>query len=137
MKKQINPTIKAHLIRSAFYLLLLVAVCAIPFALAQRNTAKPSIAQPKTATSTGAAHAQSAGLVRLPGVARFSAAAQGHRRVAKMAARLLHPLFVNSVYMLDDGTAEDGVGFGNGSQNFESLWFNQFDVIPGQTMIST
>ena len=37
MKKQINPTIKAHLIRSAFYLLLLIAVCAIPFALAQRN----------------------------------------------------------------------------------------------------
>ena len=38
MKKQINPTIKAHLIRGAFYLLLLVAVCAIPFALAQRNS---------------------------------------------------------------------------------------------------
>ena len=34
MKKQINPTIKAHLIRGAFYLILLVAVCAIPFALA-------------------------------------------------------------------------------------------------------
>src|SRR6266704_3677339 len=41
MKKQINPTIKAHLIRGAFYLLLLVAVCAIPFALAQRN--RPSL----------------------------------------------------------------------------------------------
>src|SRR5215475_14010675 len=40
MKKQINPTIKAHLLRSAFYLLLLLAVCAIPFALAQRPTAK-------------------------------------------------------------------------------------------------
>ena len=43
MKKQINPTIKAHLIRSAFYLLLLVAVCAIPFALAQRNAAKQAV----------------------------------------------------------------------------------------------
>ena len=45
MKKQINPTVKAYLIRSAFYLLLLVAVCAIPFALAQsrsRGTAKQS-----------------------------------------------------------------------------------------------
>src|SRR5262249_3539086 len=40
MKKQINPTIKAYLIRGAFYLLLLLAVCAIPFALAQRNGAK-------------------------------------------------------------------------------------------------
>ena len=45
MKKQINPTIKAHLIRGAFYLLLLVAVCAIPFALAQRNKLR-SQAQP-------------------------------------------------------------------------------------------
>ena len=44
MKKQINPTIKAHLVRSGFYLLLLLAVCAIPFALAQRNTTKRSMA---------------------------------------------------------------------------------------------
>ncbi len=43
MKKQIDPTIKAHLIRSAFYVLLLLAVCVIPFALAQRN-AKQSAA---------------------------------------------------------------------------------------------
>jgi len=49
MKKQINPTIKAHLLRSAFYLLLLLAVCAIPFALAQsrsRGTAKRSLTKP-------------------------------------------------------------------------------------------
>src|SRR6266436_5500145 len=44
MKKQINPTIKAHLIRGAFYLLLLLAVCAIPFALAQRNATKRGVA---------------------------------------------------------------------------------------------
>src|SRR4030095_12174823 len=43
MKKQINPTIKAHLIRGAFYLLLLIAVCAIPFALAQRNATKRGV----------------------------------------------------------------------------------------------
>ena len=35
MKKQINPTVRAYLIRSAFYLVLLMAVCAIPIALAQ------------------------------------------------------------------------------------------------------
>src|SRR5207249_6851888 len=46
MKKRINPTIKAHLLRSAFYLLLLVAVCAIPFALAQRNAAKRGLTKP-------------------------------------------------------------------------------------------
>jgi hypothetical protein len=45
MKKQINPTIKAHLLRGAFYLLLLVAVCAIPFALAQRNAIKQRVAK--------------------------------------------------------------------------------------------
>jgi hypothetical protein len=40
MKKQINPNVKAHLIRSSFYVLLLLAVCVIPFAMAQRNTTK-------------------------------------------------------------------------------------------------
>src|SRR4029077_4318534 len=54
MKKQINPTIKAHLIRGAFYVLLLLAVCVIPFALGQRNTgqiaARPSF-QGTSATS--------------------------------------------------------------------------------------
>ena len=40
MKKQINLSTKAHLLRGAFYLLLLLAVCVIPFALAQRTTAK-------------------------------------------------------------------------------------------------
>src|SRR6266545_417492 len=40
MKKQINPNLKAHLIRGACYLLLLLAICVIPFALAQRATTK-------------------------------------------------------------------------------------------------
>src|SRR6478736_9790205 len=40
MKKYINATIKAHLLRGAFYLLLLLAVCVIPFALGQRTSAK-------------------------------------------------------------------------------------------------
>src|SRR6266478_8405643 len=36
MKKS-NPTIKAQILRSAFYVLLLLGVCAIPFALAKRS----------------------------------------------------------------------------------------------------
>src|SRR5437667_5506001 len=44
MKKQINPTTKAHLLRSAFYLLLRLAVCVIPFALGQRHIGKRSMA---------------------------------------------------------------------------------------------
>jgi hypothetical protein len=46
MKKQINPSIRAHLLRGAFYLLLLLAVCAIPFALAQRVIVKRSVLKP-------------------------------------------------------------------------------------------
>jgi N-acetylneuraminic acid mutarotase len=49
MKKQINPTTEAHLVRSAFYLPLLVAFCVIPFALAQRSTNK----QPVYVTPSG------------------------------------------------------------------------------------
>jgi hypothetical protein len=48
MKKQIAPFVKAHLIRGAFYLLLLVAVSVIPFALGQRSTAKQSTAANRT-----------------------------------------------------------------------------------------
>src|SRR5438876_1769511 len=61
MKKQINPTIKAHLIRGAFYLLLLIAACAIPFALAQRNVAKQGVAKQggaKPAATSITIHAQ-------------------------------------------------------------------------------
>src|SRR5437588_2137868 len=114
MKKQINPTIKAHLIRGAFYLLLLLAVCAIPFALAQRKAIKRNNVVPQL---SAASH------VRSPATPKVN--------------RLLRALLPNSVYMIDDGTSENGVGFGNGSQNFEALWFNQFEVISGQTMIST
>ena len=43
MKKRIKPNIQAHLFQGAFYVLFLVAVCAIPFALAQRNATKQSV----------------------------------------------------------------------------------------------
>src|SRR5438874_12926733 len=150
MKKQINPTIKAHLIRGAFYLLLLIAVCAIPFALAQRNAQrnapKGSMANPAkfVPSRPNTASQSKAGsrllpydVRRVPGVPRLLSASQGRRPATTRANRLLRSLLPNSVYMIDDGTSENGIGFGNGSQNFEALWFNQFDVIPGQTLIST
>src|SRR5947207_15973 len=58
MKKQPNLTIKAYLIRGAFYLLLLIAVCAIPFALAQsrsRGTIKRGVASKFAAMPANAA----------------------------------------------------------------------------------
>ncbi len=57
MKKQINPTIKAHLIRSAFYVLLLLAVCVIPFALAQRNTGGKNTASKNAASKNAVGRA--------------------------------------------------------------------------------
>jgi len=42
MKKQTSPSIKAHLLRSAFILLSLLVLCAIPFALGQRSSASQS-----------------------------------------------------------------------------------------------
>src|SRR6476646_2400166 len=43
MKKNTNLPIRAHLLRGAFYLLLLLAVCVIPFALAQRTGSKRTL----------------------------------------------------------------------------------------------
>src|SRR4029077_16093869 len=63
MKKQINPTIKAHLIRSGFYVLLLLAVCVIPFALAQRNTGGKNTAS-KNAAGKSAVRAAAPGKAR-------------------------------------------------------------------------
>src|SRR5262245_49629178 len=80
MKKQINPTIKAHLIRGAFYLLLLVAICAIPFALAQRNTIK-RVANPTSKTKMAAKKAAA------PRAPRFSGApTKGPSQDARFAA---------------------------------------------------
>src|SRR5947209_15299522 len=42
MKKQSDPAIKAHLVRSALISLSLLAVCMIPFALGQRSSANQS-----------------------------------------------------------------------------------------------
>ena len=68
MKKQVNPRTKAHLIRGIFYLLLLVAVCAIPFALAQRNTNKISAAKEGSYSTraTGQADVFDGGSIKSP-----------------------------------------------------------------------
>ena len=43
---KVSSTMKAHLTRGAFYLLLLLAVCVIPFALGQRTAIKGSVSPP-------------------------------------------------------------------------------------------
>jgi hypothetical protein len=48
MKERINPSMRAHLIRGAFYLLLVFAMCVIPFALAQRGMSGNTTQLPTT-----------------------------------------------------------------------------------------
>src|SRR5215475_3194243 len=91
MKKQINPTIKAHLIRSAFYLLLLVAVCAIPFALAQRTRLSSTKAQPTKAPPAKAQIAAASGKVFQSG-APGSLAGQRSQRQAQVYNGPVFPL---------------------------------------------
>jgi len=54
VKARINSAINAHLTRSARYLILLLAVSAIPFALAQRGASKVSMSKPTVAQGTAA-----------------------------------------------------------------------------------
>jgi hypothetical protein len=49
MRKHTKPPITAHLLRITFILFSLLAVCVIPFALAQRNSANQSRQFPKAA----------------------------------------------------------------------------------------
>ena len=92
MKKQINPTIKAHLVRGAFYLLLLVAVCAIPFALAQRNATKQGVAS-KIAVAPPAKGAAQA--TRLSGM--HSKAVSQSKAASQKAGSRLRPYDVRGV----------------------------------------
>jgi len=68
MKEQINSTIKVHPIRGAFYVLLLLAVCVIPFALAQRYTTSQSWTKPDLARPVAVAPQT---VVRVPPMPKF------------------------------------------------------------------
>jgi hypothetical protein len=131
MKKQINPTMKAHLIRGAFYLLLLVAVCAIPFALAQRNMKQNSAAGKMSRLaprSTGTLAPASAFRVPAPKLP----SAKEIKRNASVASLLGNiPLLT---YVIDDGTAEDSIGLTAGGN---LLCLNSFPVTAGNNIITS
>jgi hypothetical protein len=150
MKKQINPTIKAHLIRGAFYLLLLLAVWAIPFALAQRNV-KRSASSPAAAAKAALAAAEvqrnpdTANQAQVPlrnpalhGTAFTNAygvaSLFGHHTAIGKHASVIgnNPLLT---YVIDDGTAEDSVGLTAGG-SFVAV--NSFPVdIRGNNVITS
>src|SRR5437899_1440647 len=82
VKKQINPSIKAHLLPSALILLSLLAICAIPFALAQShsrgkniNSPQQNIASTAPLQPSAATHETRVGLeAGLQGLTEFRAA---------------------------------------------------------------
>ena len=128
MKKQINPTIKAHLIRGAFYLLLLLAVCAIPFVLAQarsRGTTNRSVAKSGAAATMKLRQLTSAKAM----LDRLSASGISVPKVANALGN--SPLLT---YMIDDGTAEDSVGLTAGGS---LLCLNSFPVTAGNNLITS
>ena len=53
MKRRSSPTIRAQVIRGLFYLLLLMAVCVIPFALGQQNATDSAIDPKKSSFEVG------------------------------------------------------------------------------------
>src|SRR5690348_13751593 len=124
MKKQIHPSIKAHLLRSVFYLLLLVAVCAIPFALAQsgsRGTTK------RTVTNRSAGQP-----MPISPTAALSALASTGNRPVQIQKNPLQRLGVGSVLWYNgdfntlDGLAnEDNTSLGSGA--FASV-YDDFNV---------
>src|SRR5215216_3128027 len=127
MKKQINPTIKAHLIRGAFYLLLLLAVCAIPLALAARNTVAAKMSR-TAQRSTGTLAPASAFRVPVPKQPNTKAIVRD-ATIASIIGRI--PLLT---YTIDDGTAEDSVGLTNGGN---LLVLNSFPVTEGNNLITS
>src|SRR4026209_2625608 len=123
MKKQNNLTINAHLVRGAFYLLLLLTICAIPFVLARpgsRMTTKQIVAKSGSAAALGLS------------TAKIANALLGHTGLERKAStKGNNPLLT---YMIDDGTAEDSVGLTAGG-SFIAL--NSFPVTGGNNIITS
>jgi hypothetical protein len=128
LKKQINPTIKAHLIRSAFYLLLLIAVCAIPFALAQRRSAiKRSIPKPTFQNPDSAAYVPEASrpVNQLPTVLGSG---------KEPAPLRMLPLPAAPAVVLYDQINNPALPGGTTSQDFEP-GFDQFDTFTADDFV--
>jgi hypothetical protein len=142
MKKQINSSLKAHLLRGAFFLLLLVAVCAIPFALAQRNarstnqrTLAPAPQVKATTAKKGSMQLSSAGRIQ----SQHRVKAHPMKRVTSRnpVTSVMRKLLVNTplfTYMIDDGTAEDSVGLTAGGA---LICLNSFQVTGGNSFITS
>ena len=108
MKKQINPNIKAHLLRSGFYMLLLLAVCVIPFALAQRDTTGRKFATRVPPSAASAPESQS------PALSSWSIVAN-------------YPAIIQSPAVSTDGTYAYS---GGGSDNFVPIdGFYRYDPV--------
>ena len=92
MKKQIDPNIKAHLLRSAFYLLLLVAVGLIVALSSAINVPNhpPKLATPQNNTAFGVNGHESASSVAAPAIRR--------NRTLTFADRVAYQRAIEEVY---------------------------------------
>src|SRR5438067_5092798 len=103
MKRQVPPSTKAYLIRGAFYLVLLIAICALPFALAQRNASNPSGAEPAFHSYTAADQAGVFNGGSSPALLPWTTVAN-------------YPLFIENAAVATNGTyVYSGTGNSNGS----------------------
>ena len=118
MKKQINATIKAHLLRSAFILLSLLTACVIPFALGQRHAPK---------SRNPAAHAQSTRISNVNGTAPAAARIGGPVASAVPPAGEVCPATIteSTSQSIVDGNS---VACNNGFGTTENHYWRAFDM---------
>ena len=103
MRSRSTHPIRAHLIRGAFYLLLLLALCVIPFALGQRNSNKQrAVTSPPVATNTNpTAMGMPADAPAFTGAARFTGAVVGESKSRSHVPRTSSvPIGVHSLPVL-------------------------------------
>src|SRR5437660_390420 len=144
MKKQINPSIKAHLLRSALILLSLLAICAIPFALAQSRSRVTNDRSVANRISQSKMPAESSVPLQTPtptGTPSPSATASCFRpppgQCVSYQAEADNNTLGGSAFVLSCPTCSGGFKVGYVGSNSGSLTFNAVGVVvPGNHTVT-
>jgi hypothetical protein len=123
-KRQINPSIKAHLLRSVFIVLSVVAICPIPFALAQSPTPIPTGTPSASPTGTPSPTC-TPNSTPTPGVC------------TSYEAESCNNTLTGSAFVLNCPTCSGGQKVGYVGNNSGTLQFNGvFAVAPGRYSVT-